>query len=144
MYGTVDHYATQIMADIEIDIKEGRMPKTVATFSELHNHVDANEYLLDRLPYQGEGDLTEGVDDPDAYDAYLTLTNKVMNEVNRRLGARNPARPVKPELNTVELADISGMIETALQSDGFFNRADANAHADYTALLEKINSMITW
>lgn len=35
---------TQVMAEIDHDIEQGVVPPTVASFSELHDHVDANCY----------------------------------------------------------------------------------------------------
>jgi hypothetical protein len=40
---TVDNAKTLILDDISA----GMIPSTVASFSELHDYVDANEYLID-------------------------------------------------------------------------------------------------
>jgi hypothetical protein len=70
--GAVGRYADVIMAEIHGDMVAGTVPRDVGTFSGLHDHVDANEYLIDNLPGAG-GDLD--------------LSNAVADEVDRRLAA---------------------------------------------------------
>ena len=79
---TVEQYADRIMALIDETIAEGfrnthgvPMPATVASFSELHDYVDANDYFVDaEVPWGTE--------------AERELTNQVADEVSRRLAAR--------------------------------------------------------
>src|SRR5260370_13083866 len=73
---TVGQFADEVMRAIDGDIGEGVMPADVATFSELHDHVDANMYVLDVA-----GMARSGQDD-------LELSNAIAAEVDRRLRAR--------------------------------------------------------
>ncbi len=58
------------------DIEAGIVPTTVATFSELHDYIDANEWL-------------NRADVPDAvYDA----ADHIQTELSHRLAARHAAR----------------------------------------------------
>lgn len=41
---TVEQHFEQMKAEILADMASGLVPKTVASFSELHDYVDANEY----------------------------------------------------------------------------------------------------
>jgi hypothetical protein len=67
------------MALIDADIGEGRVSRTVSSFSALHDHVDANGYCeAAGVPF------LKGADDP-----YLII-NQVEAEVSRRLLARSP------------------------------------------------------
>jgi hypothetical protein len=85
----VMRFSDAIMAEIEHDMTIGfswgkKLPRTVASFSELHEHVDANEYVLNAL----EGAFPRGREDDDEYifsDAENDMANAVMEEVNRRL-----------------------------------------------------------
>lgn len=61
-------YADGAMADIAADIAAGVVPASVATFTDLHDYVDANEYVA-------------GVPTSDGYG----LVNAVTAEINRRL-----------------------------------------------------------
>lgn len=60
------------------DIRAGRHPQTVASFSELHDHVDANEY----------GGATEG--EFDGSDEACAFWNRVQNDVDAWLKAGRP------------------------------------------------------
>jgi hypothetical protein len=77
MARTVSDYADLIMVMVREDIADGTVPAGVASFTDLHDHVDANEYLI-------HADVPWGTDDPDS-----TVTNAVTDEVSRRL-------PVQP------------------------------------------------
>lgn len=78
---SVSEYADKIMNLIDEDIVGGWVPATVTTFSELHNHVDANDYLEDaNVPW--------GTDLPDADDPN-GLVADVGDEITARLTARN-------------------------------------------------------
>jgi hypothetical protein len=64
--------------EVEEDVASGRVPRDVASFSELHDYVDANEYggLCDTVPWitsAGRARLSE-----DGTDA----ANQVQNEVD--------------------------------------------------------------
>ena len=65
--------------EILADIAAGRVPTTVASFSELHNYVDANEY----------GGACEG--DFDGSDEVVAFWNRLQNEVDAWLKAGRPA-----------------------------------------------------
>jgi hypothetical protein len=72
----IGRYADAIMGEIHDDMRAGTIPRDVGTFSGLHDHVDANQYLIDSLPDAG-GDLD--------------LSNAVADEVDRRLTAEAQA-----------------------------------------------------
>lgn len=59
------------------DIEAGTVPSTVATFSELHDYVDANEY----------GGLCEEDSIVGAYGGWVDDANKIQNAVNAWLVA---------------------------------------------------------
>lgn len=44
MTADLDTAIAQAKTEILDDIREGRVPRDVASFTELHDHVDANEY----------------------------------------------------------------------------------------------------
>jgi hypothetical protein len=70
---SISSYAAKIMAEIDSDIADGTVPATVATFGELHDHVDANDYAQQvGVPF------LEGDDDP------WQVFNAVEDEVDRR------------------------------------------------------------
>lgn len=54
-------YADKIKAMIREDVASGQVPASVTTFEELHEHVDANEYLIDAdVPWEeGPDGLTD-------------------------------------------------------------------------------------
>lgn len=82
MTRTIAEYADQIMTAIDEDIAEGVVPGSVASFTDLHDYVDANEYLLNiEVPW--------GADDPSGTDE---VWNAVTAEVNRRLSASDRKR----------------------------------------------------
>lgn len=81
-------FADAIMAEIEHDMTEGfpwgkKLPRTVASFSELHDYCDANMYLMNAL----EGVFPRGGEDAEVMfsDDEVDLGNAVSNEVDRRL-----------------------------------------------------------
>lgn len=58
--------AEAMWASIQEDLSEGVQPASVATFSELHEHVDANCYALDHLPdysFEQHNDLINAAED---------------------------------------------------------------------------------
>ncbi len=75
---SIGEYADKIMTAIDSEIKAGFVPATVASFSELHDYSDANEYLTEA------GYLWENTDESRAF------VNAVEGEVDRRLRERAP------------------------------------------------------
>lgn len=63
----VAEYASRILATIDADIRDGFLPPDVRTFTDLHDHVDANTYLQDAgVPYApttANNELTTAVQD---------------------------------------------------------------------------------
>jgi hypothetical protein len=79
----VTRYADAIIAMIDADIAVGALPTGIATFEELHDHLDANEYLQEAgVPFGT--DPGAGVDGCEA-------VNAVAAEVDRQLAARAAA-----------------------------------------------------
>lgn len=76
----VNAWAEWIMAEIDADIARGQVAADVGSFAELHDYVDANEYLLQAVP------------DMDDYAEWIAAHNATADEVNRRLAARREAR----------------------------------------------------
>ncbi|MFY1673970.1 hypothetical protein ACN27G_29125 [Plantactinospora sp. WMMB334] len=75
----VHTYADLITAEIDGDIAEGALPARVRTFGELHDYVDANDYLIAaQVPYDGT-------------PATIDVVVAVQDEVTRRLSG--PGRP---------------------------------------------------
>ena len=58
------------------DIKVGTVPETVKTFSELHDCVDANEYLIAAIPDRP----VIAADDSD--DSFINLANQLADIVD--------------------------------------------------------------
>jgi hypothetical protein len=90
---TISGYADKIMAEVGKDIAAGWMPATVSTFSELHDYVDANDYALEAVPFDGPAcTCVRTMDNPgcacahyDAWCAYMEYLNVIEAEVDRRL-----------------------------------------------------------
>lgn len=51
---TIQEWVESVLAEIRQDVACGIVPATVASFSELHDHVDANDYGQE-IP-EGEGE----------------------------------------------------------------------------------------
>lgn len=66
-------YAGRVLGLIRNDQHAGAVPASVRSFAELHDYVDANDYLTDANVPWGAGE--HGLD----------MTNAVTDEVNRRL-----------------------------------------------------------
>ncbi len=82
---TASEYAGEIMAEIDSDITATVVPATVASFSELHDYVDANDYTIQAgIPYDLQA------------DGGMDLVHDVEEEVTRRLAARAPLGPGYP------------------------------------------------
>lgn len=73
----VSEYADAVMGLIHDDVLAGFVPVTAASFSELHDHVDANEYVLQVMG-------------ADAFD--VALANRVTDDVDSRLRSRGGVR----------------------------------------------------
>jgi len=72
-------YAERIMTDIDDDIAGGALPASVRSFTDLHDYLDANDYLQAAgVPY-------------DATPATIDVVVAVPEEVNR--GLADPGRP---------------------------------------------------
>lgn len=46
--------ADSIISAVKADLDSGLLPTTVRSFADLHDHVDANEYLIDALDAASE------------------------------------------------------------------------------------------
>ena len=79
-------YAQRVMTMIDTDIADGHVPAGVADFATLHDHVDANMYLITALDgYQPRGgELSEVA----TSDAETAMCNAVADLVNGKLAAR--------------------------------------------------------
>lgn len=79
MMTSISEYADRIMALIAGDVAAGLVPRGVGSFSRLHDHVDANDYLIEaKVPWST---------DPGAGEDGSELVNAVTDEVDRRIGA---------------------------------------------------------
>lgn len=79
-------FADKIMTMIDEDVAKGQVPADVASFSALHDSVDANEYVIQAL----EGAFPRGDENAEVMfsDAEVDMGNAVMNEVDQRLANR--------------------------------------------------------
>lgn len=78
----VEGVAQAVFADILASIRNGEVPATVRTFTDLHEHVDANEYVQE-VPWGT--DLPHDESDP----AGVRLVNAVTDRVNALLADRS-------------------------------------------------------
>ncbi len=98
--GAVSRYADAIMAEIRSDMKQPfpwgkQIPRDVASFSELHDYCDANDYALTAVPFDGpECTCIRTAASPGcgcayavAWGEYMEFLNVVETEVSRRLAA---------------------------------------------------------
>lgn len=82
---TISRYADEIMKAIDEDIANGCVPAGIASFSALHDHVDANMYVIDAM----HDDFPEPDSDECLFsDEETDAANAAMDEVDRRLAAR--------------------------------------------------------
>ena len=74
---------------IQADMVAGRVPDGLKDFSELHDYVDANDYLLiaDPMPVYDKEDFRPGVH-PDAMEAYINRANAVMTAVSEWMSCK--------------------------------------------------------
>lgn len=125
----INRYAAEIMDMIGQDMIEGTVPDTIKSFTELHNHVDANEYSIQAdVPFDidGENDLLHAVE----------------AEVGRRLAERYDAM-LKGEPTTVGAVvvghlkgDLYSFTRTATGGDRDWEVAGDVGDADYATVLE--------
>ena len=84
--------ALDVIEQITADIDNGTLPARGVTFADLHDYVDANEYLLTALDHKGIEYLFAGDDITPEEDAALeaqnNLLNRTMDFVNVWLAAR--------------------------------------------------------
>lgn len=73
--------AHSIIKDIKADMATGLIPATVRTFAELHDYVDANEYVITALE-------AAGWDHDPASDEQAATANRAMDMVNVWLAAK--------------------------------------------------------
>lgn len=82
----IQRYAAEVQRMITEDIAAGAIPDTARSFAELHDHVDANMYVIDALDgYQPRGDCSSEVATSDAESA---MANAVMDAVDAWLRSR--------------------------------------------------------
>lgn len=74
-------WAGEILAEIDSDIRSGLVPATVASFRELHDHVDANDYASQVIP----------ADAAPTWDMWMQTANHVEGLVSAMLAARSAA-----------------------------------------------------
>lgn len=100
------------------DIRSGLVPYHVATFSDLHDHVDANEYgdLIASWVYDG--------DSQEKHDAYIGVINEVQGSVDRWL--RDRAMGLTPRPASAVLGDVIGAMggECGFCGKSFFDCDD--------------------
>lgn len=77
----VQRYADAVIAMIREDVATGLLPAAVASFSGMHDHVDANQYVHDAGVPWGDDDGT------------YNTANAVTEEVDRHLAAGEHRRP---------------------------------------------------
>jgi hypothetical protein len=93
---TAEQLADKIWSDIQDDIASGQVPAHVATFSELHSHVDANMYALGHIDFNSS-------------DEHYALMNAAETIVNNRLAETAPERLATEIMRQID-ADISAEV----------------------------------
>jgi hypothetical protein len=124
-------------SEIHADVRNGIVPKTVASFAELHDYVDANEY---------GGFCDEGPDTAwpwDGDDALWSLeTQAEMNDVQNALDAWIKGRPFDWTTGAVDLGGDGGPWMAVWMDDNRWNGWLAAPYFDaYTtvSILEMVN-----
>lgn len=91
----LDHTLVRMKREILHDMDAGRVPKSVRSFSQLHNHVDANEYggfCEDEMSAQLKtffgGETEEGT----MPEALVDFVNECQTWVNNWLRSKGPAK----------------------------------------------------
>ena len=88
---TAEQVIEQMVREIKADINSGTVPATIASFSELHDYVDANEYgsfcddkFADKMiAYFGGRDEHEGMP-----QGFIDFMNYCQNVVDSMLQAK--------------------------------------------------------
>jgi len=75
------HFSLGMIQEIKADMAAGTVPATVKDFSQLHDYVDANEYLINAL-------AAAGWDHDPASEAQAAFLNRAMSMVNVWLAAK--------------------------------------------------------
>jgi hypothetical protein len=91
---TDEQYAAEVLSWVIADVRDGHIPASVNSFSDLHDHVDANTYL-EILP-----DLEDGSID-------LDLTNRVTDLVDAMI-KRHEHGAISGEVSLDLLEDMLG------------------------------------
>jgi hypothetical protein len=73
---SVNQYADKIMADIRAAVASGRLPAGLDGFAQLHEYCDANEWLIEHVPWS--------VSDP-ASQEHADICNAITDEISRRM-----------------------------------------------------------
>lgn len=75
----------KVKGDILADIASGNVSGTVKSYSELHDYLDANDYIhfiyVDQGVFTQSGDIAKGLESPEGSLA-TTIANAVMEEVD--------------------------------------------------------------
>lgn len=85
----VNNMALRVIDLIRDDVRLGRIPATVATFSDLHDHVDANDYL--------GASASEELTERQSKNDFLEF-NRVMEIVNQWLAVGGHRRHIHPTI----------------------------------------------
>jgi hypothetical protein len=112
----VCRWAAVVMEGIHADMAAGRVPPDVGAFTYLHDHVDANEYLIQLVdhdaadctcpspPDMKAGEVHEDEcatrDEGGSAERWADLDNAIMDEVSRRLAVEAAADPRRPATGT--------------------------------------------
>ena len=86
----IEHAIERSKEEILADIANGRVPDTVSSFSELHDHVDANEYggLCDSGSWWGIADDSVGLIESDTHLLHFDQSVAVQDAVDAWLKER--------------------------------------------------------
>jgi hypothetical protein len=76
---TLEEPVNKVKELIIADIKAGTVPETVKTFSELHDYVDANEYLIAALPDKSP------IAGDDVDDSFINTANQIADTADKWL-----------------------------------------------------------
>jgi hypothetical protein len=81
--------ATDVISQIKADLENGTLPpiERLATFADLHDYVDANEYLINALDNAGTPLLFADEAPDEALEYQNNLCNRTMDFVNVWLAA---------------------------------------------------------
>jgi hypothetical protein len=97
--GLVRRYADAIMIAIEADMDAGIVPRSVSTFTELHDYVDANEYAVQAgVPWGSDPEALRYGDDGYALVNAVEGAVSAMLAVSVQQTAQSAAQGKLPEL----------------------------------------------